>query len=122
MQDNEEFDEELTETIEHLLDVGALEILGYDSVSDSFTYKITEKCKEIYPELYHAHYEMVNEVAQDLWMRDIIDVIFTQGQTIVGLTPEQFKYVRENINTFEEEERLFLESILSLYDEKNSVQ
>ncbi len=122
MQDNEEFDEELTETIEHLLDVGALEILGYDSVSNSFTYKITDKCKEIYPELYYTHYEMVNEVAQDLWMRDIIDIIFTQGQTIVGLTPEQFKYVRENINTFEEEERLFLESILSLYDEKNGVQ
>ncbi len=122
MQDNEEFDEELTETIEHLLDVGALEILGYDSVSNSFTYKITDKCKEIYPELYYTHYEMVNEVAQDLWMRDIIDIIFTHGQTIVGLTPEQFKYVRENINTFEEEERLFLESILSLYDEKNGVQ
>lgn len=119
---NEEFDEELTELIEHLLDVGALEILGYDSVSDSFTYRITDKCKEVYPELYFTHYEMVNEVAQSLWMREIIDIIFTQGQTIVGLTPEQFSYVKENILTFNEEERLFLESILSLYDEKNGVQ
>ena len=121
MQDNEEFDEELTETIEHLIDVGALEILGYDSVSDAFTYKITEKCREIYPELYYTHYEMVNEVAQKLWMEDIIDIIFTQGQTIVGLTPEQFKYVKENVNTFKEEERLFLESILALYSQKGEV-
>ena len=119
---NEEFDEELTEIIEGLLEVGALEILGYDSISNAFTYKITDKCKEVYPELYYSHYEMVNEVAQNLWMRDIIDIIFTQGQTIVGLTPEQFDYVKKNIATFEEEERLFLESVLALYNEKNSVQ
>lgn len=116
---NEEFDEDVTELIEHLLDVGALEILGYDSVSDTFTYKITDKCKEIYPELYHTHYEMIGEVARDLWMRDIIDIIFMENQTVVGLTPEQFDYVKNNIHTFEnEEERLFLESILSYYNEK----
>ena len=120
---NEEFDEELTELIEHLLDVGALEVLGYDSVSDSFTYKITEKCKEIYPELYQAHFEMIGEVARSLWMRDIIDIVFMENQTVVGLTPQQFDYVKNNIHTFEnEEERLFLESILSYYDEKNGVQ
>ena len=116
---NEEFDEELTEIIEHLLDVGALEILGYDSISDTFTYKITEKCKEVYPELYQTHYEMIGEVARDLWMRDIVDIIFMENQTVVGLTPEQFDYVKNNIHTFEnEEERLFLESILSYYNEK----
>ena len=115
---NEEFDEELTEIIEELLELGALEVLGYDSVSDAFTYKITEKCKEYYPELYQAHYEMVNEVAQKLWMEDIIDIIFTQGQTIVGITEQQMKHVRENILTFAEEERLFLESILATYDSK----
>lgn len=120
---DDQFDEELTELIEHLLDVGALEILGYDSVSDTFTYKITEKCKEIYPELYQTHYEMVGEVARNLWMRDIVDIIFMENQTVVGLTPAQFEYVKNNIDTFEnEEERLFLESILSYYQEKNSVQ
>lgn len=123
MQDNEDFDEEVTEIIEHLLEVGALEILGYDSVSDSFTYKITEKCKEIYPELYLAHYEAIGEVAQRLWMKDIVDIIFTQGQTIVGVTDEQLKYIKENILTFEdEEERLFLESILSYYSNNDGVQ
>lgn len=116
---NEEFDEDVTELIEHLLEVGALEILGYDSVSDTFTYKITDKCKEVYPELYYTHYEMIGEVARDLWMRDVIDIIFMENQTVVGLTPEQFDYVKNNIHTFEnEEERLFLESILSYYNEK----
>jgi hypothetical protein len=122
MQNNEDFDEELTEIIEHLLEVGALEILGYDSVSDNFTYKVTEKCKEIYPELYQTHYEMIGEVAQGLWMRDIIDIIFTEGQTVVGVTAEQFDYIKENILEFNEEERMFLESILSYYENKNGVE
>lgn len=121
MQENEEFDEELTDLIEFLLEEGALEIFGYDSVSDSFTYKITDKCQEIYPELYNTHFEMVNEVAQKLWMDNVIDIIFTQGEAIVAVTKEQFDHIKENINTFEEEERLFLETLLTHYQNKDGV-
>ena len=53
-----------------------MEIMGYDSVSDQFTYKVTPKCKEIYPELYYAHYEAVGEMASQLWMKDVIDIVF----------------------------------------------
>jgi len=121
MENNEECDEELTGLIEALIEDGALEILGYDSIGDTFTYKITEKCKEVYPELYYTHFEMVNEIAQKLWMDGIIDIIFTQGQTIVGITKEQKEYIQENLLTFNEDERLFLESIISYYPDKNGV-
>jgi hypothetical protein len=116
MQDPTE--EELSELIVHLIDLGAMEIMGYDSTSDQFTYRITEKCKEIYPELYYSHYEAVGEIAQSLWMQDIIDIVFTEGQTIVAVTPEQIEFIKETINTFTEDERLFLETILSHYDQK----
>jgi hypothetical protein len=108
-------DEELNETIEYLLKTGAMELLGYDSVSDQFTYKVTSKCKEIYPELYYAHYEAVGEIASSLWMKDIIDIVFTEGQTIIGVTPEQIELIKETINTFTDDERLFLESIVEQY-------
>lgn len=114
-------DEELSKIIAELVELGAIEILGYDSVSDQFTYKITEKCKEIYPALYNEHFKTVNGIAKDLWMRDIIDIVFMDGQTVVGLTKEQFEYVQKNILDFEEEERFFLESILSYYQDKNGV-
>ena len=53
MEDNDDISEqELSEVIEYLIELGAMEIMGYDSVSDQFTYKVTPKCKEIYPELY----------------------------------------------------------------------
>jgi hypothetical protein len=119
MEDNEDISEqELSEIIEHLIELGAMEIMGYDSVSDQFTYKVTSKCKEIYPELYYAHYEAVGEMAQQLWMKDIIDIIFTEGQTIVGVTPEQVNYIKENIISFTDDERFFLETLLSHYDQR----
>jgi hypothetical protein len=108
-------DDDLNETIEYLLKVGAMEILGYDSISDQFTYKVTSRCKEIYPELYYAHYEAVGEIAQSLWMQDIIDIVFTEGQTIIAVTPEQIEFIKETINTFTDDERLFLESIVEQY-------
>jgi hypothetical protein len=119
MEDNEDISEqELSEVIEYLIELGAMEIMGYDSISDQFTYKVTPKCKEIYPELYYAHYEAVGELAASLWMQDVIDIVFTEGETIVGVTPEQIEFIKETINTFTDDERFFLETILSHYDQK----
>jgi hypothetical protein len=119
MENNEEMNEqELSEMIEYLIELGAMEIMGYDSVSDNFTYRITSKCKEIYPELYYSHYEAVGELAQSLWMQDIIDIVFTEGETIVGVTQEQIDFIKETMNTFTDDERFFLETILSHYDQK----
>lgn len=119
MEDNDNLsEEELSEIISHMVDLGAMEIMGYDSISDQFTYRITEKCKEIYPELYNSHYEAVGEIAQSLWMKDIVDIVFTEGQTIVAVTPEQIEVIKETIDTFDEDERLFLETILYHYDIK----
>jgi hypothetical protein len=119
MEDNEEVNEqELSEIIEYLIEMGAMEIMGYDSISDQFTYKVTPKCKEIYPELYYSHYEAVGELAASLWMQDVIDIVFTEGETIVGVTPEQIEFIKETINTFTDDERFFLETILSHYDQK----
>jgi len=119
MEDNEDIsEEELSEIIEQLIEIGAMEIMGYDSISDNFTYRITSRCKEIYPELYYAHYEAVGELAQQLWMKDIVDIVFTEGQTIVAVTQEQVDHIKENILSFSEDERLFLETIINHYDQK----
>ena len=119
MEDNEDISEkELSQVIEYLIELGAMEIMGYDSISDQFTYKVTPKCKEIYPELYYAHYEAVGELASSLWMQDVIDIVFTEGETIIGITPEQAEFIRETLNTFTDDERFFLETLLSHYDER----
>jgi hypothetical protein len=119
MEDSEDINEqELSEMIEYLIEVGAMEIMGYDSVSDQFTYKVTPKCKEIYPELYYAHYEAVGEMASSLWMQDVVDIVFTEGETVIGVTPKQVEFIKQNINTFTDDERFFLEVLLTHYEQK----
>ena len=41
-----------------------------------------------------------------------------EGQTIVGVTPEQVEYIKENISTFTDDERFFLEVLLTHYEQK----
>ena len=72
---------------------------------------------------------MVNKHAYALLCRKVYDIQLKLIQKMILSNLYNhytfFVFIDENsqnINTFEEEERLFLESILSLYDEKNGVQ
>lgn len=117
MEDNEDpIGKELSWMIEYLIEMGAMEILGYDSISDQFTYQITSQCKDICPELYYAHFQAIGEMAENLWMRDIVDVIFDEGDIVIGLTQKQIEYVKENLYSFNDDERFFLETILTRYE------
>jgi hypothetical protein len=51
-------------------------------------------------------------------MQDVIDIVFTEGQTIIGVTPEQVEFIKETINTFTDDERFFLETLLAHYDQR----
>jgi hypothetical protein len=51
-------------------------------------------------------------------MKDVIDIVFTEGQTVVGVTSEQVEYIKENISTFSDDERFFLEVLLNHYEQK----
>lgn len=110
-------DEEANAIIEHLLETGAMEVLGFDEPSNSFTYKITEKCKEIYPDLYDAHFSYVGDLAMDMWQKDLVDIIFTESGPTIGMTVEQFDYAKENMHLLTDDERLFLEAIISHYED-----
>jgi hypothetical protein len=57
-------------------------------------------------------------MAQSLWMQDVLDIVFTEGQTVVAVTPEQVSYIKDNINTFTDDERFFLETLLAHYDQR----
>jgi len=57
-------------------------------------------------------------MASQLWMKDVIDIVFTEGQTVVGVTPEQVEYIKENMLTFSDDERFFLDVLLERYNQK----
>ena len=117
MENKEENTEEVNAIIEHLLETGAMEVLGFDQHSETFTYKITDKCKEIYPELYEAHFSHVGELAMSLWQKEMIDIVFTDNGPVVGITNEQFDFAKNNLLSLTDDERLFMETIINNYED-----
>jgi cupin superfamily acireductone dioxygenase involved in methionine salvage len=115
----ESFDEEQRskELIEMMIEIGALEILGYDKKSESFTYSITPKMKELIPEFFEEHLKFINEIAFTLWNKGYVEIYFEENGPLVMLK-ETIDYP-SILDTLEHEERLFIESMLSAY--KNDI-
>ena len=89
MSDEEYVNEEdLSNIILQLIEMGALEIRGYDSISNQFIYNLTPKCQEIMPDLFEEHFKIDNELAFRLWSKDIIDLTFDKDGTPMVLTKD----------------------------------
>jgi hypothetical protein len=108
-------EEDLSNIILQLIEMGALEVRGYDSVSDQFIYNLTPKCKEILPDLFEEHFKMINELAFKLWSKDIIDLTFDKDG-IPMVMPKNIEYTRSIMNDLPDEERFFLENLLYKYE------
>jgi hypothetical protein len=113
---NEEYvnEEDLSNIILQLIEMGALEIRGYDSISNQFTYNLTPKCQEIMPELFEEHFKMINELAFKLWSKDLIELTFDKNG-IPMVMPKDTEYTSSVIYTLPEDERFFLENLLDKY-------
>jgi predicted metalloprotease with PDZ domain len=104
-------DKDLSILIDKLIELGAIEIRGYDSITGQFTYNITPKCRELVPELFEEHFKFINEIAFKLWQKDHIDITFDiDGTPMVML--KGVEYTRSIMNTLPDDERFFLENLI----------
>jgi hypothetical protein len=110
-------EEDLSNIILQLIEMGALEIRGYDSISNQFIYNLTPKCQEIMPDLFEEHFKMINELAFRLWSKDIIDLTFDKDGTPMVM-PKDIEYTRSVMYTLPEEERFFLENLLEKHEKE----
>jgi len=115
MTDNFDEEQRAKELIEMMLELGALEILGYDQKSESFTYSITPKMKELIPEFFEEHLKFINEIAFTLWNKGYVEIYFEENGPLVMLK-ESIDYP-SIMDSLEHEERLFIESMLSAYND-----
>jgi hypothetical protein len=114
---NEEYvsEEDLSNLILQLIEMGALEVRGYDSISNQFIYNLTPKCQEIMPDLFEEHFKMINELAFKLWSKEIIDLTFDK-EGIPMVMPKNIDYTRSIMNDLPDEERFFLENLIQKYE------
>jgi hypothetical protein len=107
-------EDDIDRTIEYLIEIGAIEINGFDPVSEQMTYALTPKCKEVLPELFEEHFAYVNQMTFDMWQKGYIEMRFDEAfGPMVMIKDEEF--TRSLIPTLPDDERFFMQNLLEAY-------
>jgi hypothetical protein len=106
-------EEQYNSLIEKLIEIGALEITGYDVISDQFTYNITPECEELMPELWEEHFKFVNELAFKLWNDGLIEMTFDKDGTPMVMLKQEAVDIKD---TLPDDERFFIENMINKHN------
>jgi len=89
----DEMDEDMK--LAHYLEIGAIELEGMDEDGE-IIFSITEKAKELAPELWEAHIEHIDESLIALYEMDLIEVEYDDNlEAIIKIKPEGYKMAKE---------------------------
>lgn len=102
----DEYDKDI---MAELLEMGIVEIQGYDKLTDQITYNLTEKCRELYPELWEEHFKFINQLAFDMWEKGLIEMNFDGDGTPMVMLKSETVAIKD---TLPEEERFFIENLI----------
>lgn len=95
-KDNSSGDERTDALFDMLVDEGALVLTGMSETGEP-TYAVTDKCKDIMPELYEQMKMDYNTVLTELWTWGIIDynIAETNDEDQMRLSDDWFENFRE---------------------------
>ena len=77
MEDFEMNEDGFDQMMEHYVEIGAVTVNGID-VSGNFIYVITDKAKELAPDLWEVHHEMIDEALIGLFEQGLIEVEYDE--------------------------------------------
>ena len=77
MEDFEMDQDGFDQMMEHYVEIGAVTVNGID-VSGNFIYVITDKAKELAPDLWEMHHEMIDEALVGLFQQGLIEVEYDE--------------------------------------------
>jgi hypothetical protein len=81
--------------LQHYLEIGAIELEGVDE-NGEVIYSISEKAKEIAPELWESHKEWVDKALLDLYESGLISVDYNEDlEATINLSPEGYDRARD---------------------------
>jgi hypothetical protein len=81
--------------MEYYLSIGAIELAGMDADGE-FIFNITDKAKDLAPELWHAHEEHVSESLISLYNKGLINVTYNDNlEAIIEMSDEGKKAAKE---------------------------
>lgn len=98
--------------IDKLILDNALEVVGIDKSNGEFLYAFTPKIKEVMPELYEDHMNLVNSGIMILWEKGYLNVDFLADDPSVTLTDKAF--IDDELKKLSSQELWSLEEIKRL--------
>lgn len=104
-------------SIDLLIQQGAIEICGIDSKTGETMYRITDKMKKVNPDLYRMHQDETHRDTMYLWENGFLDIDVTEINPVVRLLPKAFD--ESAIMKLPKEQRFVLEDIVSILMKEN---
>ena len=88
-------DSEGNDLFDYYMEIGAIELSGIDE-SGEIVFSVTDKAKELAPELWKAHADYVDETLLELYSKDLISVEYNENlQATISLTEEAQRIIED---------------------------
>jgi hypothetical protein len=88
-------DSEGNDLFDYYMEIGAIELSGIDE-SGEIVFSVTDKAKDLAPELWKAHADYVDETLLDLYSKDLISVEHDENlQATISLTEEAQRIIED---------------------------
>ena len=81
-------DDSISKIIDQLILDGGLEVAGVDPETGEMLYAFTPKVKDLMPELYNDHLNLVNDELMVLWEKGYVNIDFLSDDPLISLTPK----------------------------------
>jgi hypothetical protein len=83
------------ERLAYYIEIGAIDPMGLDE-NGEVVFRVTEKAKEIIPEIWEAHTKYVDEILVDLFEKDLITVEYNENlEANITLSDEAKRIIEE---------------------------
>lgn len=112
----EEEERVVAEVFRLLIEEECLVLLRYDDSGEP-VYRVTEKCKNLFPEFYAMHQADINQTANELWQMGVISINFTDDSESITVTPANYAELKRVYETLTDEQIDFINALSSRRDD-----
>ena len=83
------------ERLAYYIEIGAIDPMGLDE-NGEIIFQVTEKAKDLIPELWEAHTHYIDDMLVDLFERDLISIEYNEDlEASISLTDEARRIIKE---------------------------
>ena len=105
-------EEKISEIFGVLEETGAIELIGLNPEGEP-VYRITEKCKDVFPEFYDMYRQEISDTAAYLWKLGIVEVRFNADTSVsIYFTADNYTNYRKHKAELTEEHIVFLDAVI----------